>query len=96
MKRISDIFKLLGSALLLSYLWFCCAHLSSCVLSQTASLIFFCLTTLLIFLSCVYVFFSPLFSSFKLNLITILLSLFLFCLYGYLFAYQNIFSLFAA
>lgn len=64
MKRISDIFKLLGSALLLSYLWFCCAHLSSCVLSQTASLIFFCLTTLFIFLSCVYIFFSP--SFFKL------------------------------
>lgn len=94
MSPVKDTLKLLGIAFLLSFIWFSCAHVSSCTTSPQFHLALLLLTVLVIFLSCVLIFTLPVYKDFSMNLLLVILTLCLFCIDGFLFVSQNIFSLF--
>lgn len=94
MNQFRDFCKMFGLSLLFAYLWFACAYLSSCAATPAFHLFLLCMFVLVVFFSCLTIFFKEIFSEFAMNLLLVLLSVGLFCLFTYLFVGLNIGSLF--
>ena len=77
-------------ALALSYVWFCCAFLSSCTASAVLHWALLAAMALVVFASCVLVFFVPAFRDFGMNLLLVILSFCLFCIHGFVFLHQSL------
>ncbi len=90
MKSLKETGKMMGIALALSYVWFCCAFLSSCTNSLALHWILLAFMALVVFASCVLVFFIPVFRDFGMNLLLVILSFCLFCIHGFVFLHQNL------
>lgn len=90
MKSLKETGKMLGVALALSYVWFCCAFLSSCTASAALHWVLLAAMVLVVFACCVLVFFIPVFRDFGMNLLLVILSFCLFCIHGFLFLHQSL------
>lgn len=90
MKSLKETGKMMGIALALSYVWFCCAFLSSCTASAALHWVLLAAMVLVVFACCVLVFFIPVFRDFGMNLLLVILSFCLFCIHGFLFLHQSL------